>query len=62
MNKVFAALAAVLLLASGCAQNAPVKPPSEPDVSSPVASTTSGGQSTAGIRLAEAGASAGRTR
>ena len=59
MSKTLAALAAVLL-ASGCAQNGQVKPPAEPDVSSPIASTTSSGASAAGIGQAAAGSMAGR--
>jgi hypothetical protein len=66
MNTTFgalaAALAAVLLLASGCAQNGPVKPPAEPDVGSPVAGATAPGASPAGIRQASTGPMAGRTR
>ena len=62
MNNTFAALATVLLLASGCAQNGQVKPPAEPAVSSPVAGTTSSGASLAGMQQASAGPTAGRTR
>ena len=62
MNTRIAALAAVLLLASGCAHNAPVKPPSEPDDSSPVASATSGGASSAGTVQVASGRKAAGTR
>lgn len=60
MNRTLAALAAVLLLASGCAHNAQVKPPADPDDSSPVASATPSGASSAGIRQAAAGSMADR--
>lgn len=62
MNSTFAALATVLLLISGCAQNGQVKPPAEPAISSPVASTSSSGASSAGMQQASAGATAERTR
>lgn len=47
MDTKFAAVAAVVLLVTGCAQTGAVKPPAEPDVTSPVASATSHGPSTA---------------
>lgn len=58
----FAALAATLLLATGCAQNGPTNPPEQPTGSSPVASNTSGGSSSAGTQQASASRPAGRTR
>ena len=61
MKIKFSALATVFLLASGCAQNATVKPPAEPAVSSQVASATARGSSSAGTQHASAGP-AGRTR
>lgn len=61
MNRTFVTLAAVLL-ASGCAQNGQVKPPAEPDVSSPIASTTPSGASAAGIQQAAAATTAGHAR
>jgi hypothetical protein len=63
MNIKFAALAAAFLLTSGCgALNGSVKPPAEPDVSSPVAGATASGGSTAGTQQASAAPRAGRTR
>lgn len=62
MNTKFAALATVFLLASGCAQNGTVKPPSEPDSSSPVAGATSRGSSSIAMQQTSAGSPAGRTR
>ena len=60
MNVKFATVATVFLLASGCAQNGAVKPPAEPDVSSPIAGATSRGSSTA--MQTSAGSPTGRTR
>lgn len=61
MNSKFTALASVFLLVSGCAQNGAVKPPSEPDSSSPVAGTTSRGSSSMAMQTAS-GSHTGRTR
>lgn len=59
MNIKFATVATVFVLASGCAQTGAVKPPAEPDDSSPVAAATpSGSPSTA---LTPAGALTGPT-
>jgi hypothetical protein len=62
MNFKLTAVAAVVLLASGCAQNAPVKPPAQPATNSPVASSTSSGASSTGTQQASPAAPAGRTR
>lgn len=61
MNSKFAALATVFLLVSGCAQNGAVKPPSEPDSSSPVAEDTSHGSSSMAMQTSS-GAPTGRSR
>lgn len=47
MNIKYATVATVFLLVSGCAQTGAVRPPSEPEVSSPIASAISYGSSTA---------------
>lgn len=62
MNSKFAALASVFLLASGCAQNGTINPPSEPDSSSPVAGDTSRGSSSIAMQQTSAGSPTGRTR
>lgn len=61
MNVKFATVATVFLLASGCAQNGAVKPPAEPDVSSPIAGATSRGSSLA-MQQTSAGSPTVRTR
>lgn len=62
MSIKFAALTTVFLLASGCAQNGTIKPPSEPDSSSPVAGDTSRGSSSIAMQQTSAGSANGRTR
>lgn len=56
MNIKFTAVVTAFLLASGSAQNGTVKPPAQPEVSSPVAGATSGGSSSTGMAQTSAGA------
>jgi hypothetical protein len=62
VNIKFAALATTFFLTTGCALNGPTNPPELPNDSSPVASNTSSGLSSAGTQQAAAGRPTGRTR
>jgi hypothetical protein len=62
VNIKFAALATTFFLTTGCALNGPTNPPELPNDSSPIASNTASGSSTAGTQQASAGRPTGRTR